>query len=89
MVAAPTASKSLQMPSVIAAGRGVEAKHASPNPELEPAMDAIIKQDASAPSIAAVVAFVASQVVELDRLRAARQTIADYRAELAKIKAGN
>ena len=50
-------------------------------------MDAIIRREVETPSISAVVAFVASQVVELERLRAARQTIADYRATYAQVTA--
>jgi hypothetical protein len=55
--------------------------------EQEKPMDAVIKQELHTPSISAVVAFVASQVVELQRLRAARQTIADYRASYAQVTA--
>ena len=62
-------------------------KHGEPNVERDTVMDAIIKQDEQTPTIAAVVAFVASQVLELERLRAAKQTIADYRASYAQVTA--
>jgi len=49
------------------------------------AMDAVIKQEAHIPSISGVVAFVSSQMLELERLRAAKQTIVDYRATYAEV----
>lgn len=70
-----------------AAGLHEEARGDSSTGQEQAVMDAIIKQDAQTPSISAVVAFVASQVVELERLRAVRQTIADYRATYASVTA--
>ena len=69
--------------------RSVEVEHwqVDHKPADERDMDAVIKQDEEMPSISAVVAFVASQMAELDRLRAARQSIADYRAAYAEVNA--
>lgn len=85
----PAASQCPQKPPLLQRRGELEPiiKQGEPHVERDTVMDAIIKQDAQTPSIAAVVAFVASQVLELERLRAAKQTIADYRAAYAQVTA--
>lgn len=83
------ASDCPQMPPPPSRPNGLERSihERSPQREWDTVMDAVIKQEAKTPSISAVVAFVASQVLELERLRAAKQTIADYRATYAQVTA--
>lgn len=57
----------------------------TPEQEVAPMADAVIKQEAATPTISAVAAFVANQVTELDRLQASRAAILDYRAKFADL----
>lgn len=85
----PAATKNHEAPSRSHGPAQVELAGASGAPvrAQDSEMDDMIRTDAPMPTISDVVGFVASQVVELDRLRAARRTIADYRAAYAQVTA--
>lgn len=85
----PAAPKHHQTPSEPEPAPGVQVEHAANQLRVDQdtPMDDIIKKVMSNPTISDVVGFVASQVVELDRLRAARRAIADYRSAYAQVTA--
>jgi len=87
-VDAPIAVEYPQLPPAPVLATGLQQR--TPPSATEPigiAMESVVKREVDRPTIATVVAFVASQMSELERLRATRQTISDYRASYAQVTA--
>lgn len=85
---APIAAESPQLPPAPAIEGGLQ--QITSHPATEPigiTMESVVKREVDHPTLATVVAFVASQMSELERLRATRQTISDYRASYAQVTA--